>query len=90
MIDPTAADTNLPGIAADDQGVIALIAGWRETSFAKAESMRAAGSDRASVESQIDAMAGSQSLAIRAATSYVPFVSNPQPRDQFCRQHGRG
>ena len=88
--DPTVADANVPGTAADEDALVGLIAGWREASFANGERVAGAGSARASTEAQIDAVTATQSLAIRAATSYVPFVSGPAPRDAFCRQHGKG
>jgi hypothetical protein len=88
--DPTVTAANVPGIAADEKAVIAVVGGWRETSFIDGERLSAAGSDRASVESQIDAVTANENLLIRAATSYVPFVSGSEQRDDFCRQHGQG
>jgi hypothetical protein len=88
--DPAVAAANIPGVAADEQAILAMIAGWREASLANGERLGAAGPNRSSVQAQIDAGTAAESLGIRAATSYIPFVSGPQARDAFCRQHGKG
>ena len=88
--DPTVADVDVPGIAADQEAVLALIVGWRETSFVDAERISGAGADRKSIVTQIDGVTAAESLAIRAATTYLPIISGPRARDAYCRQHGTG
>jgi hypothetical protein len=88
--DPTVADVDIPGIAADQQSVLALIVAWRETSFIDAERVSRAGADRKAVVAQIDSVTAGESLAIRAATSYLPIISGPQARDAYCSEHGTG
>jgi hypothetical protein len=88
--DPTVAQVAIPGVAANEQGVLSLLASWREASFTDGERLSAAGAARQQVEAQIADVANAKALPVRAGTSYVPFTNDAQQRDDYCRQHGGG
>jgi hypothetical protein len=79
--DPTVAQVDIPGVADDEQGLLAVIAAWRDASFADGERISTAGAAD---------LAAAKALPVRTGTSYLPFTGGSQQRDEYCQQHGRG
>ena len=83
--DPTvsAAHVATLGLGADNLATIFM--GWRETAWQEAQRILALPEDRrATALEQVDARVATSSLAIRAATSYLPVVQSSAERDAFC------
>jgi hypothetical protein len=87
QFDPEVAHLDVPGFAADEEAFRALISTWRTEAWTHAQQLVAAPTPEARqvVVNQIEALATSRALALRAATAYVPFVSGTAARDRFCR-----
>ena len=88
--DPVVSEVDAPGIAVGKPAFVEVLVKWRDASFVDGKRLSAAGADRTSVETQINVLAATQSLAIRAATSYLPLSHDAAIRDAYCRQHGAG
>jgi len=88
--DPTVARVALPGVAVGKEGVIELLASWREAAFADGERLSGAGAARPRVKAQLAEVAAAKALPVRAASSYLPFTGAARQRDDYCKEHGGG
>lgn len=89
--DPGVDDFSVPVLDVDDQTVGQLLAAWREEAWLNARRLASASTTarRKAVAQTIEQSAALRALAIRAATSYLPFVSSTTPRDAWCRSQRR-
>ena len=89
--DPGVDDFSVPVLDVDDRTVGQLLAAWREEAWLNARRLASASTParRRAVEQTIEQSAALRALAIRTATSYLPFVSSTKPRDEWCRQRRR-
>ncbi|MGE3074052.1 MAG: DUF5995 family protein [Dehalococcoidia bacterium] len=85
--DPTVATAQLPLVLGGAPSFGAFVALWRSESWVNGNQLIGAGSNRASIESQIETNAGARALAILPEVSYLPFVESASTRDAYCAKH---
>ncbi|MGE0600796.1 MAG: DUF5995 family protein [Dehalococcoidia bacterium] len=85
--DPTVSTAELPLVLGGAQSFGAFVALWRSESWVNGNQLISAGSNRASIESQIETNAGARALAILPEVSYLPFVESASTRDAYCAKH---
>ena len=80
---------SIPLLDVDENTFAALIVNWREESWRNGARLLGARTPRehAAVAAEIEATANSRAIAIRAATTYLPFIDSTDERDAYCRQH---
>jgi hypothetical protein len=87
--DPSIGTFSIPVLDVDEKTFAALIVNWREESWRNGARLLAAKTPRehAAVAAEIEATATSRAIAIRGATTYLPFIDSTAERDAYCQAH---
>lgn len=87
--DPSIGTFSIPSLDVDENTFAALIVSWREESWRNGARLVAAKTsrERAAVAAEIEATATTRAIAIRAATTYLPFIDSTDARDAYCQAH---
>lgn len=87
--DPTIDDGDVPGTTIDQQALMAMVQGWREAAWRKAEMLRDAGSEAEllDVAQMIEDEAALEALTIRTLYAYDGYLTDTTARDAHCEEY---